>query len=40
MSAQAIAQQEKMEYASDDEYDGNGELADVDEAPEAIEASA
>ena len=29
VSAQAIAQQEKMEA---DEYDGDGELAEVDEA--------
>ncbi|KAJ9142722.1 Class v myosin [Pleurostoma richardsiae] len=39
VSAQAIAQQEKFEY-SDSGFDGNGELAEVDEAPEAIEANA
>jgi len=37
VSAQALAQQEKLEMSS---YDGNNDLAEVDEPPEAIEASA
>ncbi len=37
VSAQALAQQEKLEVVS---FDGNHDLAEVDEAPEAIEASA
>ncbi len=37
VSAQAIAQQEKLEMGS---FDGNNDIAEVDEAPEAIEASA
>jgi myosin V len=49
VSAQAIAQQEKLEYpAEDGEYDDDDEqqqqhnhhLAGVDEAPEPVEASA
>ncbi|CAN8095733.1 unnamed protein product [Discula destructiva] len=40
VSAQAIAQQEKMEYGSQDGYDNNGVLEDLDESPEPIEASA
>lgn len=39
VSAQAIAQQEKMEYGSQDGYE-NGALEEVDETPEPIEASA
>lgn len=39
VSAQAIAQQEKMEYGSQDGYE-NGALEEVDEIPEPIEASA
>ncbi len=37
VSAQAIAQQEKMEL---DHFDGNHDLVEADEGPEAIEASA
>jgi myosin V len=44
VSAQAIAQQEKFEYGSQDggEFDSHSinDLTEVDEAPEAIEASA
>jgi myosin-5 len=43
VSAQAIAQQEKMEYGSQgDEFEGGqmNDLAEVDETPEAIQASA
>ena len=43
VSAQAIAQQEKLEYGSQDgDYDdqGNNDLAVVQEASEAIEAGA
>lgn len=40
VSAQAIAQQEKMEYGSQDGYENGGALDDVDETPEPIEASA
>jgi len=39
VSAQAIAQQEKLEF-QDDGFDGENDLAEVDEAPEPIEASA
>ena len=39
VSAQAIAQQEKFEYGSQGGFE-NGDLAEVDEAPEPIEASA
>lgn len=39
VSAQAIAQQEKLEYGSQDGYE-NGALEEVDETPEPIEASA
>ncbi|KAF3760213.1 hypothetical protein M406DRAFT_85656 [Cryphonectria parasitica EP155] len=39
VSAQAIAQQEKLEYGSQDGYE-NGALEEVDEMPEPIEASA
>lgn len=39
VSAQAIAQQEKFEYGSQDGYE-NGALEEVDEIPEPIEASA
>lgn len=38
VSAQALAQQEKFEYSSQG-YE-NGDLVEVDEAPETIEASA
>jgi myosin V len=45
VSAQAIAQQEKLEYPADDgDYDGldgpDHHLAGVDETPEPVEASA
>lgn len=43
VSAQAIAQQEKLDYASDGgEYDDQNmnDLAEVDEAPDSIQASA
>jgi myosin-5 len=42
VSAQAIAQQEKMEFGSQvSDYNGSmGDLAEVDETPEPIEASA
>ncbi len=41
-SAQPIAQQERLEFGSQDGDFGDGmnDLAEVDEAPEAIEASA
>ncbi|KAG8158825.1 hypothetical protein KVR01_011268 [Diaporthe batatas] len=39
VSAQAIAQQEKMEYGSQGGYE-NGDIEEMDETPEAIEASA
>lgn len=39
VSAQAIAQQEKMEYGSQSGYE-NGDIEEMDETPEAIEASA
>jgi len=34
VSAQAIAQQEKMEYGNGDSYDGPGDLTAVDETIE------
>ena len=45
VSAQAIAAQEKMEYGSQGGYDNqggyeNGDIEEMDETPEAIEASA
>lgn len=43
VSAQAIAQQEKMEFGSQAPSDYNGsmdELTEVDETPEPIQASA
>lgn len=43
VSAQAIAAQEKMEYGSQSGYENgyeNGDIEEMDETPEAIEASA